>query len=308
MVGGVDRDRRILVLGGGGMLGHKMFQALGRRHVDTWCTLRGRRGDPRWQALHLFQSERIRDRVDAMDLSSLDGLLRELRPNVIVNCIGAIKQRAEAREAIASITLNALLPHRLAAVASEWGGRVIHFSTDCVFSGAKGRYMEEDEPDAKDLYGRTKHLGEIDTENAITLRTSFIGREVQHHQSLLEWFLAQDHQKVKGFRRVWWSGVTSNHLAEVVTSVIEKHPDLSGLYQISSGRMSKYELLVKLRDGLNLDIEVTPDDSVECDRSLNGGRFEDATGYKCPSWDDLIGQLAGDQTSYEATVGKHGVS
>lgn len=305
---GVDRVGRVLVLGGTGMLGHKVFQSLAQRFSDTWCAMRGQRSDPRWQRLHLFEGTRVRDGLDAMDLDSVDALLRELRPSVVVNCVGAIKQRAEAQEAIASITLNALLPHRLTAVAQEWGARIIHFSTDCVFSGAKGRYTEEDQSDVTDLYGMTKHLGEVANRNAITLRTSFIGRELHHHQSLLDWFLAQEHTKVRGYRRVWWSGVTSNHLADVVAGVIENHQQLSGLYHVSSGRISKYELLLRLRDGLDLDIEVTPDDSVECDRSLEGQRFEGATGYRCPPWDELIKQLARDPTPYESMVGKHGVS
>src|SRR2546430_2372539 len=137
---------------------------------------------------------------------------------------------------------------------------------------------------------------------------SFIGRELHHHESLLEWFLAQDHRTVKGFRRVWWSGVTSNHLAGGVGDVVERHPYLSGIYHLSSGRISKYDLLLKLRDALNLDIEVLPEDGTECDRSLDGSRFAEAIGYQSPSWDALIKQLADDPTPYDAWVAKHGVS
>ena len=299
---------KILVLGGGGMLGHKMFQVLGNRYANTWCTLRSRRDELPWRAVPLFQSSRVLDAVDFSDLDVLDKLLRDVRPAVIVNTVGVIKQRAEAQDAIRCIAINALLPHRIAAVAKEWGGRVIHFSTDCVFSGRRGPYAETDEPDATDLYGRTKLLGEVVGENALTLRTSFIGRELQHHDSLLEWFLAQDHRTVRGFRRAWWSGVTSNHLAGVVADLVETHPEVSGLYHLSSGHISKYELLVRLRDGLNIDIAVEPDDTVQCDRSLDGSRFEAATGYQRPSWETLIGQLAADPTPYEAWVEKHGVS
>jgi dTDP-4-dehydrorhamnose reductase len=305
---GVDRVGKILVLGGGGMLGHKMFQVLGDRYNDTWCTIRSRRTDAAWRAVSLLQSPRVLDSVDASDLNSVDKLLRDMRPAVIVNAIGAIKQRAEAQEVITSITINALLPHRIAAVAQEWGGRVIHFSTDCVFSGKRGRYTEADEADATDLYGKTKHLGEVAHENALTLRTSFIGRELQHHESLLEWLLARNHGKVKGFRRVWWSGVTSNHLAEVVADLIERHPDVRGLYHLSSGRISKYDLLLQLRDGLHLDIDIEPDEGVVSDRSLDGSRWAQATGYQCPSWDVLIRQLADDPTPYATWVDTHEVS
>jgi dTDP-4-dehydrorhamnose reductase len=305
---GTGEVGKILVLGGGGLLGHKMFQILGNRFADTWCTLRSRRNEAPWHSVSLYQSPRVIDAVDASDFVALATLLREVRPAVIVNAIGAIKQRAEAQDAITSIAINSLLPHRLAVVAREWNARLIHFSTDCVFSGAKGCYTEADHPDATDLYGKTKHLGEVSTENVLTFRTSFIGRELQQHLSLLDWFLAQTHHKVKGYRRVWWSGLTSNHLADVVADVIQRHPSISGLYHLCGGRISKYELLVKVRDGLKLDIEVEPDDTIECDRSLDGTRFAHATGYRCPSWDTLIDQLAEDPTPYEAWTDQHGVS
>lgn len=291
---------RILVLGGGGLLGHKLFQVLSQRSTDVWCTLRGAPDGGPLLNLPAFRGDRVVTGVDALQADRLHDLLRDLRPGVVINCIGAVKQRPEAQDPITSIGLNALLPHRLARLIGEWGGRVIHFSTDCVFSGSRGCYTELDEPDATDLYGRTKHLGEGIAGNALVLRTSFIGREVQHHQSLLEWFLSHAHGMVKGFRRVWWSGVTSNHLAEVVVDVIEKYPRLQGLYQVSGHRISKYDLLLKLRDGLGVDIDIGPDDEVVCDRSLDGSRFVQATGYRCPSWEALIDQLASDPTPYMA--------
>jgi dTDP-4-dehydrorhamnose reductase len=304
-----DRPQgRILVLGGAGMLGHKMYQTLAREFADVWCTVRARRGEPQWPAIPLLEGDHVLDGVDALRLDDLEEMLRRLRPEVVVNCIGAIKQRAEAREAVPTITLNALLPHRVAAAARAWGGRVIHFSTDCVFLGNKGHYTEADSADAVDLYGQTKHLGELTDAHTLTLRTSFIGRELRHHASLLEWLLAQDHGRVRGYRRVWWSGVTSNHLAEIVADLIARHSRLNGLYHVSSSRISKYDLLVRLRDGLRLDIDIEPDDAVESDRSLDGSRFAAATGYQCPPWETLIAQLAGDPTPYDAWTEKHGVS
>jgi dTDP-4-dehydrorhamnose reductase len=290
---------RIVVLGGGGLLGHKLFQSLSQVGADVWCTIRSALDEGPLKDLPVFKSDRVIEGVDALQQDRVDRLLEDLRPAVVINCIGAIKQRAESQEPITSITLNALLPHRLARLIGAWGGRLIHFSTDCVFSGNRGRYTEADQSDATDLYGKTKHLGEGILGNALVLRTSFIGREVQHHNSLLDWFLSNNHGKVKGYRRVWWSGVTSNHLADLVAEVIENHPHLRGLYQVSSGRISKHDLLLKLRDILGLDIEVEPDDEVACDRSLEGNRFAQATGYRCPSWDALIAQLASDPTPYK---------
>jgi dTDP-4-dehydrorhamnose reductase len=217
-----------------------------------------------------------------------------------VNCIGVIKQRAEAQSPIPSITINALLPHRIAETLAGWGGRLIHFSTDCVFSGRRGHYSETDPSDAEDLYGRSKFLGEAAGPNALTLRTSIIGRELDHHKSLLDWFLLGRHVRVSGFTNVWWSGVTTNHLADVVADLTDRHQSLSGLYQVSSGRISKFELLCHLRDGYGLQIEVEPDDGLVNDRSLDGSRFAAATRYQCPPWERLITQLVSDPTPYES--------
>lgn len=289
---------RVLVLGGEGMLGHKMVQTLSSRFPDTWCTLRGQKGTPSLAPVAELRTERVIEGVDAMDVGGLEVLLRTRRPDVIVNCVGVIKQRVEAAAAIPSVTINALLPHRLAAALDTWGGRLIHFSTDCVFSGRKGHYTEDDPSDAEDLYGRSKFLGEVAAPNALTLRTSIIGRELQYHASLLDWFLLGGHRQVRGFRRVFWSGVTTNHLAGVVADLIERHPDLSGLFQVSSGRISKYDLLCLLREGYGLAVEVEPDDGPREDRSLEGSRFTAAVGYRCPPWPQLIQELVGDPTPY----------
>jgi dTDP-4-dehydrorhamnose reductase len=218
---------------------------------------------------------------------------------VIVNCVGIIKQRDAASSAIPSITLNSLLPHELAAAAAGWGGRVIHFSTDCVFSGRRGGYSETDASDAEDLYGRSKFLGEVATDNALTLRTSIIGRELSEFKSLLEWFLAQEGKTVRGFRRVLYSGVTTTYLARVVGDLIERHPALSGLYQVTGHTLSKHDLLVALRDAFRRNIEIVPDSTEVSDRSMIGDRFHAATGITCPSWSDLAAELATDPTPYD---------
>jgi dTDP-4-dehydrorhamnose reductase len=234
-----------------------------------------------------------------MDLSALRRTLEAERPDVIINCVGIVKQRQEARLAIPSITINSLLPHLLAEWAGNWGGRLIHFSTDCVFSGKKGNYCEDDPSDAEDLYGKSKYLGETTEANALTLRTSMIGRELDHFSSLLEWFLAQKGRRVKGFRRVIYTGVTTNHLADLVGKIINDYPLLFGLYQVTAPAINKYELLSRLRDAFHLDVEIVADDSEVSDRSMNGWCFLKATAYREPSWDDLIAQLAQDKTPYD---------
>ena len=290
----------IIVLGGEGMLGHKVFQTLERQFPNTACTVRGRLDEPFYSRIDLYRPERVIAGVDALDLDGLTRLLAERQPDVVVNCIGIVKQRDEAQRAIPSITINSLLPHRLAAAAATWGGRVIHFSTDCVFSGKRGAYLEDDFSDAEDLYGRSKYLGEVSAENALTLRTSIIGRELSEFRSLLEWFLAQTGNEVRGFTRHFWSGVSTNHLAALVGDIIAEHPQLSGVYQVSSGKINKHELLTLLRDAFRLDVKIVPDDREFCDRSLEGDRFREATGYVCPSWVELATELAADPTPYSS--------
>ena len=289
---------KILVLGGDGMLGHKMFQTLSARYPDTCCSVRGSIEEPFYRRIDLFRREKILEKVDAMDLPALGRTLREVRPAYIVNCVGVIKQREEAKAAVPSITLNALLPHKLAEFAEEWDGKVIHFSTDCVFSGKRGGYTEDDPSDAEDLYGKSKYLGEATAGNAITLRTSIIGRELSHFRSLLEWFLAQKGKTIRGFRRVIYSGVTTNYLARRVGDLIWDHPHLSGLYQVTSAPISKHDLLCLLRDAFRLDVKIVPDEQEVSDRSMVGDRFMKATGYVCPPWPDLASDLADDPTPY----------
>jgi dTDP-4-dehydrorhamnose reductase len=290
---------RVLVLGGEGMLGHKMFQRLVARFPDTACTIRGRLDDPFFSKIDLFRSGRVLQQVDAMDLSSLGHLLSSLEPAYVVNCVGIIKQRSEASQAIPSITLNALLPHMLVEMTRGWGGRVIHVSTDCVFSGKRGRYTEDDPSDAEDLYGKTKYLGELTAENGLTLRTSIIGRELASFGSLLEWFLSQQGKRVRGFTRVLYSGVTTNYLSGLVGDIIADSLDLVGLYQVTSPTLSKHDLLCRLRDAYGMAVDIVPDDSEVSDRSLVGDRFIAATGYRQPSWPELIEQLVGDPTPYD---------
>jgi dTDP-4-dehydrorhamnose reductase len=289
---------KYLVLGGAGMLGHKMFQFLSERS-ETWCTVREGRGDPFLERVELLGGDRTLTGVDATRIEEVEDAVANLRPDVVVNCIGVIKQRGEARDAVASITINSLLPHRVAAAAARYGGRMVHFSTDCVFSGRRGDYTEQDVPDAVDLYGRSKLLGEVQAENALTLRTSIIGRELRTHRSLLDWFLSNRGGRVNGYRRVWWSGVPTNHLAHAVADLTTRLPELCGVYQLAGRKINKYDLLVGLRDAYGLDVQIDPDDSVELDRSLSGERLRSATGYEAPPWSTLLTELASDPTPYE---------
>jgi dTDP-4-dehydrorhamnose reductase len=290
---------KIIVLGGTGMLGHKMFQVLRESFTGVFCSVRGGVRQPHVQSVGLFRGDDVISRVDVQQFSDVEAILSAFRPNYVVNCVGVIKQRAEAASPILSLTVNSLLPHKLAQMAAGWGGRVIHFSTDCVFSGKRGKYLEEDPSDAEDLYGKTKFLGEVRADNALTLRTSIIGRELYNGGSLLEWFRARNHSTIRGYRHVIYSGVTTNHLAELVSSIIRDHPLLNGLYQVASDPISKYDLLVLLREAYGLDITIEPDDVEVSDRSMYCDRLRAAISYKCPPWPVLVRQLATDETPYE---------
>jgi dTDP-4-dehydrorhamnose reductase len=295
----MDLNVRIVVLGAGGMLGHKMFQTLRQRFANTLGTIRGTTGDQAHCRIGLFQKGNLIEKVDVMNQAALAACLRSHRPEFVVNCIGIIKQRPDAHSHLASIAINALLPHQLAELCREWGGRLVHFSTDCVFSGKRGNYAEDDPSDAEDLYGKTKFLGEVDAPSALTLRTSIIGRELSEFSSLLEWFLGQKDGTVRGFTRALYSGVTTNFLARLVADIIADHPSLNGLYQVTSPTISKYDLLCLLRQVYGLSTQIVVDDTFFCDRSMRGDKLRAAIGYKCPSWPDLCAELADDPTPYE---------
>lgn len=280
------------------MLGHKMFQILSAEYRDVWGSMRSRTSDPALASVELLQTDRIVSGLDAVDWPSIRRAINDLRPDVVINCVGVIKQRAEAHSAIPSIAVNSLLPHLLARELENWGGRLIHISSDCVFSGSRGNYSEDDTSDADDLYGRSKFLGEVSAKNSVTLRTSIIGRELTHHNSLLDWFLQQNHRTLSGYTNALWSGVSTLHLSHLVGRIIREHPNLNGLYHVSSGRMSKYELLLLFQQAYALDIHIDPDSTVSCDRSLNGSRLASAIGYVPPSWEQMMHDLIADQTPY----------
>ena len=289
---------KIVVLGATGMLGHKMFQKLNARFGDVTGFAYEDVRQPPFDKVDLLQGLEMVTGVNASDFQTLEKKLAAIRPDYIVNCIGIIKQRETASAYIPCIELNALLPHKLAAFAQEWGGRIIHFSTDCVFDGKGGGYAEGDFSDAEDLYGKSKLLGEVQCDNALTLRTSIIGRELTSHKSLLDWVLSQNGKTVKGFKNVIYSGVTTNQIAEVVAMIISKFPELSGLYQVVADPISKYDLLCLIRDAFKLDMEVLPETETVSDRSMKGNKLKVATGYVSPPWPELIANLATDPTPY----------
>jgi dTDP-4-dehydrorhamnose reductase len=280
---------KILILGGDGMLGHRLLQSLRPRH-DVRVTLRGELGA--YADYRLFDGTNAFDRIDARDTAALHAVLQRWHPDAVVNCVGIIKQRSEAHSAIPSLEINSLLPHRLAQECRQIGARLVHLSTDCVFSGERGNYTEEDREDCYDLYGRSKLLGEVSEPGCITLRTSIIGTELSRKASLIEWYLAQ-RGGIRGFKRAIYSGFTTHEMSRIIERVLLQHPDLSGLWHVASEPISKYDLLCELTRLLSrADISIAADTAFVCDRSLNGKRFTAATGYHAPSWSDMLAELA----------------
>lgn len=290
---------RLLILGGEGMLGHKAFQVLSRR-FDTWVSFRDAMG--MWTRYPIYESVDRNLALVGVDVMNFDTVVRAFgraKPDVVVNCIGIIKQLREASDPIISIGLNSLFPHRLADLCAVTGTRLIHISTDCVFSGRKGNYTEEDAADASDLYGRTKLLGEVSREGCLTIRTSIFGRDFLKQSALLEWFLSHRGGRVQGYKNAIYTGFPTLILSRIIGDIIADYPQLFGLYQVASAPISKYELLVKIRDAMRLDVEIEPYDDPPCDRSLSAARFVAAVGYHIPTWDTMIAELTGDDTPYD---------
>lgn len=231
--------------------------------------------------------------ISGIDVENGDSLVRAFsiaRPDVVVNCVGLVKQLADANDPLQAFPINSLLPHRLAALSQVADARLVHISTDCVFSGSKGNYLETDFPDADDLYGRSKLLGEVDYPHTITLRTSIIGHELFGSRSLLNWFLAQQ-GGVKGFTRAIFSGLPTVELATVVRDVVLPRKDLHGLYHVSAKPINKFDLLQMLAKAYGKDIEINPSEELVIDRSLNSDRFKEATGYSTPEWEVLVQRM-----------------
>lgn len=284
----MTENKRIAVLGASGMLGNAMFRLFGdSAGFEAFGTVRSaaaRRHFPD----HL--QNRLISGTDVTDFDDLVKALATIQADVIINCVGVVKQLESAKDPLATLPINSLLPHRLAQLGRLTGARIVHISTDCVFSGSKGNYDEQDQPDATDLYGRSKLLGELEQPGAITLRTSIIGRELEGNHSLVDWFLSQK-GPVKGYCKAIFSGLPTCELARVVRDHVLPQPALSGLYHVSAAPIDKLSLLLEIAKQYDHSIDITADDTVAIDRSLNSSRFRKATGYEPPAWSDLIASM-----------------
>ncbi|MDX8120749.1 SDR family oxidoreductase [Janthinobacterium sp. GMG2] len=280
---------KILVLGVSGMLGNAVFRYCSEDSQHD--VIGSARSDGVRRNFSPELAERIVVGTDVDNQDSLALLFARVKPDVIINCVGLIKQLADANDPLQAIPINSLLPHRLARLCDIAGARLIHVSTDCVFSGSKGNYLESDASDAKDLYGRSKFLGEVDYPHCITLRTSIIGHELNSAKSLVGWFLAQQ-GTVKGYTKAVFSGLPTIELAHVIRDVVLPQPALRGLYHVAAEPINKFDLLTLVAQAYGKQIEIVADEQLTIDRSLNAERFRAATGYVAPAWPELIQKMA----------------
>lgn len=279
------KDVKVLVLGASGMLGNAVFRLLSQ--TSGFCvkgTVRSK------NYFNFFKSSNRVDIVSDVDVNkseSISKVINELQPEVVINCIGLVKQLSEVEDPLVALPINSMLPHRLSKICNDSNARFIHISTDCVFTGTKGMYTEEDITDSQDLYGVSKRLGEVTCSNAVTLRTSIIGHELKSKRSLIDWFLSQK-ENVKGYNRAIFSGLPTVEMARIIANYVIPNPNLTGLYHVSADPINKYELLSLVAEVYGKDIKIEKDDKVVIDRSLDSTKFRELTGYFPPSWRQLV--------------------
>jgi dTDP-4-dehydrorhamnose reductase len=287
---------KLLIFGGGGMLGHKLVRQF-RDKFDVWATVRGRAAD--YARFDLLRPERMIGGINVEDAGAVRRAIEAVNPDVVINAVGIIKQLPSAGDVIKTLEINSIFPNRLAELAREFGFRLICISTDCVFNGLNGNYTEDSVPDAYDLYGKSKNLGEVTGENCLTLRTSIIGRELGTSHSLVDWFLSNRGKKVKGFVNAIYSGFPTIVFADIIASLITDHPKLHGLYHVSSEPINKFDLLLMVGKYYRADIEIEPDTDFRIDRSLDSTRFRKETGFQPLDWEEMVRRMAADPTPYD---------
>ena len=278
------------------MLGHKLWQSL-RHRFDVFVTTR--KASSYYARFDLFEPELLIGGIDVRRAEDMLAAFARSQPDLVINAVGLVPQRGLA-DPLLNLEVNSIFPHRLALACRARGARLVHFSTDCVFSGRTGNYSEQSLSDADEIYGRTKYLGELWMDEALTIRTSMIGRELETRLGLLEWFLAQKGGRCQGFSREIFSGLTTQALAIVVSDLVAKYPEMSGLYHISGDAISKYELLQMINEIYELGVTIEEDSEHVCDRSLDSTRFRQATGWRPEPWRDMILRLSRDTTPYAA--------
>ncbi len=281
--------KRVLVVGASGMLGNAVFRLFSQS--PGYKAFGSVRSSAARRLLPIGLQDNIITGVNVENIDRLINLFSVVRPDIVINCVGLVKQMVDSDDPLATIPINALLPHQLARLCKVSHARLVHLSTDCIFSGTKGgMYTESDTSDATDLYGRSKYLGEVDYPHAITLRTSIIGHELEGTRSLVDWFLSQE-VSVKGFKRAIFSGLPTVEVARVIRDQVIPHPELHGLYHLSASPINKFELLGLVAEIYGKSIKIIADETLVIDRSLNSERFRHATGFFPKPWPQLISSM-----------------
>ncbi|MFX3624579.1 MAG: dTDP-4-dehydrorhamnose reductase family protein [Ectobacillus sp.] len=267
---------KVLILGGRGMAGHMItayFQKKPEYHV--FYTSR-EANDPDGIYLDVTNSKKLEELIDT------------LKPDIIINCVGILNDFATRNPKLA-FQINSLLPHQLAKLAERYQGKLIHISTDCVFSGEKGDYTEDDLPDGTSVYAQSKQLGEIMNDKHLTVRTSIIGPELKENGiGLFLWFMKQT-GKIKGYEKVLWNGVTTLELAKALEAMIQHN--VAGLYHLGSRtKISKLTLLKLLQEIYEkTDVDIIPDSAIVLDRTIKSTRTDFQ--YTVPSYRDMLLEL-----------------
>ena len=274
---------KLLVFGVTGMLGHKVYETAKKKGIDVYGTSREPLGDGK-----------VYSGIDITQKSSVESVVKKVKPDVVINCAGLIKPLCKD---VAAIYTNSVAPHLIAGACSTYKSRMIHVSTDCVFSGSKGNYSETDYPDALDLYGRSKLLGEIyDRPDVLTIRTSFIGKEPKEQKyGLVDWFLSQKGE-VNGYTNAHFTGLTNTALAEVLLKLAER-AGINGLLHVGGEKWSKYDILIMIKETFGLDTKINRYDGFFCDRSLDSSKLK-SLGFRVPGMRKMIVELKADYDSY----------
>lgn len=278
-------NKKVLVLGASGMLGNAVLRMLSQ--IDGYIVTGTIRSEQTIDLLPKKVRNLVVCGIDADNQDSLLRLFKEVRPDVVINCTGLVKQLTDVSNPLIALPINSLFPHRLAHICALSGARLVHMSTDCVFTGKKGMYTENDVPDANDMYGVSKRLGEVNYSNAVTLRTSIIGHELNGSRSLIDWFLSQE-VATKGYRRAIFSGLPAIEIARIISEFVIPNTQMKGVYHVSSDPISKYDLLSLVAKIYEKKIVINEDNDFVIDRSLDSTKFREETGYNPPSWESLI--------------------
>ena len=288
--------KSILVLGAAGMLGHMLVRTLSDSHCLIGTTSHAFADSGK--LAEILPRDRCVDLLDVRDFVKVERTIRHWQPDVVVNCVGLIKHKMDDSRVLDAVLINSVFPHQLARLCDELKTRLIHFSTDCVFAGTPGVKRLTDIPNATDVYGTSKRLGEVGYGTSLTLRTSIVGRQISGTEALFEWIISQRGKDVNGFKNAIYSGLTTRALSEVVRQVIERHSNLVGLYQVASLPITKFDLISHLNDVLRLNITINSDTRFECDRTLDGSDFGRVTGIQVPSWNEMLSDFCSDQAFY----------